>query len=77
MPEGSRSRCRAESSHGVLQGLEVTLLGVQRFLWAVSDVMRFCEVWTPGREGLRGQCCARLATALHFERCSRSTVGSP
>ena len=67
----------AEQEHSVLRGLEVLLLGVQRFLWAVSDVMRFCEAQTPGREGLGGQHHARLVTALRFEQWSHSTAGSP
>ena len=67
----------AEQKHSVLRGLEVMLLGVQCFLWAVSDVMRFCEAWTPGREGLGGQHHAQLVTALRFEQWRHGTAGSP
>lgn len=54
------------------------LLGVQRFLWALSDVT--ADSVRRGHRDVRVlevSHHARLVTALHLEQCSHGTVGSP
>lgn len=77
MPEGSHSHGRAETTHGVLRGLAVMLLGVQRFLWAPSDVT--ADSVRRGHRDVRVLEVSHhaLVTALHLEQCSHGTVGSP
>lgn len=78
MPEGSHFHGRAETMHRVLHGLAVMLLGVQHFLWALSDVT--ADSVRHGHRDVRVlefSHHARLVTALHLEQCSHGTVGSP